>query len=155
MKKFLIVMLTIVALTAFFTACTVSSNDTESVLTTAVTDENGKTHYYEIVTDEENSTVLNEIKTDDQGNPVADKNGGYETIHNQKSSAKITTSAAPESTANANAADNEVKFDSDDNLTSESDTRQTKREKYEITERTTAGNVQPATDADGWINKWY
>lgn len=59
MKKFLIIMLTIVALVAFFTACSVTDKETESVSTTAITDEDGKTHYYEVVTDDENQTVLN------------------------------------------------------------------------------------------------
>lgn len=43
----------------FFTACSLTENESETVSTTAITDENGETHYFEIVTDAENQTVLN------------------------------------------------------------------------------------------------
>lgn len=152
MKKFLIVMLTVVALVAFFTACSVSSKQTETEQTTALTDENGQTHYYEIVTDEENHTVLNEIKTDESGKPVTNKNGSYETVPKEKSTAKITTTG---SSTNSNSDDNEVTFDTTAADTSKNDKPHVDRDRLTTSERTTGGNVQPATDADGWINKWY
>lgn len=154
MKKALLIIFTVVALVVFFTACSVTENELETVSTTAITDENGTTHYYEIVTDEENQTVLNEIKTDKNGNPVTDKNGSYETVANQKSSVKITYSD-DKSTGTSNPADNEVPFESTTNDDSKEDTRLTEKEKLTTADHTTAEDIQPATDADGWINKWY
>ena len=78
MKKALLIISTVVALVVFFTACSVTENESETVLTTAITDENGETHYFEIVTDAENQTVLNEIKTDGSRKPVTNKKGAYE-----------------------------------------------------------------------------
>ena len=37
---------------------------------------------------------------------------------------------------------------------SEKDTRHTYRERFTITKRSIE-DIQPATDADGWVNKWY
>lgn len=147
MKKALLVIFTVVALVVFFTACSVTENESETVSTTAITDENGETHYFEIVTDAENQTVLNEIKIDESGKPVTNKSGTYETVSNHKSS------AADVSTGSANPADNEVTFESMPD-SSEKDTGYTQIEKFTTSERSTEG-IHPATDADGWVNKWY
>lgn len=156
MKKTFSIIFTIVALVAFFTACSAVSDETETVSTTAVTDENGVTHYYEVVTDEENQTVLNEIKTDEKGKPVTDSKGGYEIAENSKYvSNTIISSGNNKTTSKAESNDdNEVTF----------------REKYEYTEpdpntlppvseknteSEKPSSSQSVTDKDGWINKWY
>lgn len=147
MKKALLIIFTVVALVVFFTACSVTENESETVSTTVITDENGETHYFEIVTDAENQTVLNEIKTDGSRKLVTNKNGAYETVSNHKSS------AADESTGSTNPADNEVTFESMPD-SSEKDTGHTYRERFTTTKRSIE-DIQPATDADGWVNKWY
>lgn len=97
----------------FFTACSLTENESETVSTTAITDENG----------------------------------AYETVSNHKSS------ASDESTGSTNPADNEVMFESMSD-SSEKDIGHTYRERLTTTKRSIE-DIQPASDADGWVNKWY
>ena len=59
MKKQILIIVSVVVIICSFVACTYNSGS-ESISTTAVTDSNGITHYYEPVTDENNDIVSKE-----------------------------------------------------------------------------------------------
>ena len=162
MKKQLLIISVLVVIVSILVSCSVSSGKDDlideaiSISTTAITDSNGANHYYEIVTDVNGNTDLAEIETYSNGNVVTEKNGKYVT--------KEHTSLSDESTANNNSAnaDNVVEFDPTD-ITSQgtattngaSPIPAEKETVTTIAENTTQKEIQPATDKDGWINKWY
>ena len=86
MKKQLLIISIIVVIVSIFVSCSVNSIS-ENISTTAVTDSNGTTHYYEPVTDDEgnisttakNKGVFAEIETQSNGKAVTKKNGEYVT----------------------------------------------------------------------------
>lgn len=162
MKKQLLIISIIIVLVGIFVSCSASSGDAVSdganpIPTTAVTDSKGTTHYYEIAADSSQTTVLYEIETQADGKTVTEENGKYVTNHHttvlpQKSiNKKSTTKAETEktsSTANSND-DNNIEFESDE--TTDINANTTDGANPIPTEKET----QPATDKDGWINKWY
>ena len=66
--------------------------DNKQILTTAIVDDNGITHYYEIVTvvDKHNKTTsLVEIVTDKKGEVVKDRRGNFITVTNKENTTTI------------------------------------------------------------------
>lgn len=172
MKKRLTIVSLIIVIVSLFVACSENSGS-EVVSTTAVTDSNGTTHYYEPVTDDtgnisttaENKGVFAEIETQSNGKAVTKKNGEYvtnehttvlpieNTTDNSNSATKNDgTSPIPvesSSTDNVSDADNTIEFKPD------KPTDETKPTTTENPVTTTQKETQPATDKDGWITKWY
>ncbi|MGN0534033.1 MAG: hypothetical protein ACI4IK_06710 [Eubacterium sp.] len=165
------------AIISVFTACSTKGGSGE-ISTTAVTDNKGQTHIYEIVTDENKTPITDgngnnivaEIETDESGKAVTKKNGSYitkkstTTVSNKSKQAGTTVKTSHNDTD-----DNDVVFEG----TTESTTIKTATtEAYEAeeittqgpaeaekdtTEKTTEGlkTTQSVTDSEGWINKWY
>lgn len=156
MKKQLLIISIIVVIVSIFVSCSVNGSS-EEMSTTAVTDSNGTTRYYEMLTDENGSTILAEIETRSDGKAVTEQNGTYVTIslnENATGKTSITTQSSAESTITNNIknADNVVEFEPADT------TKETKPNAITVTKEETTDNpktTQSATDKDGWVNKWY
>lgn len=173
MKKQLLIISIIVVIVGIFVSCSVNSSG-DTVSTTAVTDSNGTTHYYEPVTDDEgnisttakNQGVFAEIETHSNGKAVTKKNGEYVTnehttalsIENTTDSSSSTTKPAAKQSSTSNTAtdiddaDNDIEFETPSEDTTKPTTEKTTTT---TTETTTQKEIQPATDKDGWITKWY
>lgn len=147
MKKQVLIIISIVVIICSFVACT-NNGSIETVSTTAVTDGNGITHYYEPVTDENNEIVT------DKNNDV---------VTTEITTTGKTTKAQTTSTYTQNKADNDIDFESvTNNTTSTTEnvvttTNHTTQKQITTTNANTQKQTQPqpATDQDGWINKWY
>lgn len=161
-KKILLLISFIIVIVSIFVSCSVNS-DNKDVLTTAVTDNDGTTRYYEVVTNDSETTVLYEITTDSDGNAITKKDDTYVTV---KNSSKIhttgtrkndsnSTSARPTLSSKNNLDDNDVPFESttENKTTNISNIAQT--ESTSVPSSETATTIEAATDADGWITKWY
>ena len=165
MKRPVTMILITVIVVSAFAACSVNGSN-ENISTTAVTDSQGQTHYYEPVTDEDGKTVTDtngntvfaQTETLTNGNAVTNENGEYVTNANTTvfaggsngSDSNVTPPSSGEKTEDA---DNEVPFDpTTGTFTDESKTETTSPTKDTTQEEKT---TQSATDADGWINKWY
>lgn len=161
MKKQILIIVSVVVIICSFVACTHNSGS-ESISTTAVTDSNGITHYYEPVTDENNDIVTKEdgdvvtteitvqskatktqtISTSVQNN--ADNIVDYEPVASNtalttKSQTTITTTIQTNTTTQK----------------SNTTTNPTTKKQNATTNPTIQKPTQPITDKDGWINKWY
>lgn len=157
MKKQLLIISVFVIIVSIFVSCSAERrDDLQSPSTTAVTDEQGTTHYYEVVTDDTETTALKEIETQADCKAVTEKNGKYVT---KEHTVVLTTASSKENknvsssntTKSAVDADNIVDFEPDDTT---KPTETTTAEK-ETSKTTTQKEIQPATDKDGWITKWY
>lgn len=171
MKKHILIISIVVLIVSFFVSCSVNSSIDE-VSTTAVTDSNGTTHYYEPVTDNKgnisttakNPGVFAEIETQPNGKTVTNKNGTYVTnehttvlpIENKSNNTSNTIKSESEKISSDTTKD----IDNDDNIVEFEPTDTTNETKPNTT--TTENNetennktTQSATDKDGWINKWY
>lgn len=191
MKKHLIIISLVVIVISIFVSCSVNgggvSDGASPIPTTAVTDSNGTTHYYEPITDNkgnvlttaENKGVFAEIETQSNGKVVTKKNGTYvtkkhttvlpieNTIDNSGSTEKKSSSVSDKTSVNktstrnsvsdsttSNDADNTIELE----ITKETKTTATATTAENTTnkeETTTQKQIQPATDKDGWITKWY
>lgn len=149
MKRQVLIIISVAVIICSFVACK-NNSSSESISTTAVTDSNGITHYYEPVTDE-NSDIV----TKENGDVVTTE------ITVQSKATKAQTSL----TFAQNEADNVINFNT---VTDNSKTTTVRNNKTETSteistdETTTQANTttpqkqtQPITDKDGWINKWY
>ncbi len=172
MKKQLLIISVLVIIVSIFVSCSANSSG-ESIPTTAVTDSNGTTHYYEPVTESESTSVFAEIATDDNGKAVTKKSGKYVTkehttilataksktssTENKNGINKLTTQKSSSTTKGMDDADNVVEFDSADTTKeTKATTTTTERVNDNTTIKTTTQKeIQPATDKDGWITKWY
>ena len=168
MKKQLLIISIIVVIVSIFVSCSAlhinKEKRSEDILTTAVTDEQGTTHYYEHVTDEkvnisktfENQGVYAEIETKSNGKAVTNKNGTYVTkghttvLPFDDETAKSISSTEKSSNTTNECADNNVDFEPD-KPTEKTKPTTTEKPTTTATQKTT----QPATDKDGWITKWY
>lgn len=180
MKKSYIIIAFMALSVSALVSCSVNGSN-ENISTTAVTDINGTTHFYEQVTDENGKAVTNEngdtiyaqIETQACGTPVTNKNGTYVTKEHTTvfpaTAKNDVRNTAEENIGNTNTvtnsnsenqtagADNEVPFEQTENNTSSTATTKnntgvtTTTEQPAQTEKTT----QSATDSDGWITKWY
>ena len=161
MKKAIILLAVTVITVCLFVSCSAKNSGSGDISTTAITDVNGETHYYETVTDksgepvtdENGSTVYAEIVTNKNGEATTDKNKNYVTkedtaiFNNTEKDTSITE------TKKSDSADNEVTF----NYPYESTTQKPTTNITNTTELTTqkVTTTQSVTDKDGWINKWY
>ena len=158
MKKQLLIISIIVFIVSIFVSCSANSSS-ENISTTAVTDEQGTTHYYEPVTENESTSVFAEIVTDDNGKAVTEKNGKY--VTKEHTTILTTTEKTISSTAGSatertqeNPADNEIEFET----TTKKDKTTTTTAAIQPTEKETNSTANPTkvvTDKDGWIDKWY
>ena len=143
---------------SIFVSCSVHQ-DTEDTSTTAVTDDSGTTHYYEVVTDDSDTTVLQEIATDSNGKSITESNGKYVTIkdlskiHTTDNSVtdSVLKNTNPTTVDKNNGDDNDVPFES----TTENKITDTTQVEPKPTSQSATTTIQAATDADGWITKWY
>ena len=177
MKKQILIIPIIVLIVTIFVSCSADSG-IENISTTAVTDSNGTTHYYEPVTDDKgnisttdkNQGVFAEIETQSNGKAVTKKDGKYVTNEyttvlplDSVTDDSITTKPSTEksssdTTKNIGDADNVVEFEPAKTTeeTKPSTTTTTKKETTNTTTETAPQkNIQSATDKDGWIKRWY
>lgn len=173
-KPYLIILLTIII--SCLIACQQVDRSSESISTTAVTNEYGVTKYYEVLSDND-TTVYAEIETHSNGKVVIDNKGHY--VTNQNTTVKTSSN---DSQNNNEHDDNDVVFDASNSRASESESttndekqsttsknnttnpssttntsaneRTTKAEETDTT-ATTEQTTESPTDEDGWINRWY
>ena len=126
MKKQLLIISIIVVIVSIFVSCSASSSS-EDILTTAVTNSNGITHYYEPVTDDNgnistidgNQSIFVEIETQSNGKAVTKKDGTYVTNEHttvlpfDDETAKSISSTEKSSNTTNECADNNVDFEPD------------------------------------------
>lgn len=165
MKRPVTIILITAIVVSVFMACSTNSSS-EDVSTTAVTDKDSS-HFYEtvtnangeIVTAQNGEKVFAEIETNNDGTAVTKSNGEFVTkekttvFSNQNTSSKANSN----SSSGGSSDDNEVVFDPDSegNTTSENLTQNTTITTEPTTNYPSNATTQSATDADGWINKWY
>lgn len=170
MNKQLFIFSILIVIISIFVSCSTNSSS-EVISTTAVTNSNGITHYYEPVTDDNgnvstidgNQSIFVEIETQSNGKAVTKKDGTYvtnehttalpieNTTDNPSSTIKPVTEKSSDTT-NDNA-DNNVDFEPDKPTEKTKPTTSTTTEKPTTT--ATQKATKPATDKDGWITKWY
>lgn len=167
MKKHILIISIVVLIVSFFVSCSVNSS-VDEVSTTAVTDSNGTTHYYEPVTDNKgnisttakNQGVFAEIETQPNGKTVTNKNGTYVT---NKHTTVLPIENKSDNTSNTIKSESEkISLDTtkdidnnDDNIVEFEPTDTTNETKPNTTTTENNKTTQSATDKDGWINKWY
>lgn len=168
MKKALLLISAIVILVSIFVSCSANRNS-ETVSTTAVTDDNGLTRYYEVITDDSETTDLYEIVTESNGKVVTKKGGTYVTVKKESVSLNHITSSKTDLEKTEPLSNKESKTttrmkpndDNDVPFEPTSENKTTDVSHTDKTETTTDSNstadttIQSATDADGWITKWY
>lgn len=161
-KKTLLLISFIIVIVSIFVSCSENS-DNEDVLTTAVIDNNGTTRYYEVVTDDSETTVLYEIVTNSNGESITKKSGTYVTVKNpskphtadDKQNNPYSTNAKPTSSSKNNADDNDVPFEGSTENKTTNTFNTTQTEPTSVPSSEVATTIEAATDADGWITKWY
>lgn len=173
MKKQLFIISVLVIIVGIFVSCSVNSSSDE-ISTTAITDNNGTTHYYEPITDDKgnvstttkNQGVFAEIETQSNGKTVTNKNGTYVTNEhttvlpietgsdNTSSTTKPGKITASDTTKDIDKADNDIPFEtSSEKEPQHTKTTDTGKNNESTSNDNTATKV--VTDKDGWIDKWY
>lgn len=143
-KKYFAVIFTLMLLVCSFSACT-AKNTADDLTTTAVTDDEGNTVYYEVATDERGNALTN-----DEGSTYLTEVVSSKTNENN-----------PSQSSNSNNADNDVQFitpqnsDNSQNENTEITTSDVLSEKETTIKDSQEITTQSVTDKDGWINKWY
>lgn len=175
MKRSVKIFLILCIIVSAFAACS-SNGSNENISTTAVTDSNGATRFYEPVTDKKGETVTNasgdivyaKIETQADGKAVKNKKGTYimkehTTVfpsavkndgRNSAEKSGDSTNTANSNSESQTAADNEMPFKQEENNTSSTTTTKNNAETTATTKQTEKV-TQSATDTDGWITKWY
>lgn len=153
MKKAIILLSATAITVCLFVSCSAKNSGSGDVSTTAITDVNGETHYYETVTDKSGEPV-----TDNKGNTVyaeivTDKDKNYVTNKSTTVFNDDTKNASLSETNKTNSADNEVTFNHPDATTTQEPTTHITNTTESTTQEETP--TQSVTDKDGWINKWY
>lgn len=150
MKKALLITISILVIICSFAACK-SNGSGDNMTTVAVTDKSGETHYYSQVTGSDKKTV-----TDGKGKPVTTEitaSGSKKAPSNKASTDKADGSA-----------DNTVKFEATTKAadstavgTTKGTTAVTSAAQGTTNQpnSTTEKQTKPATDKDGWVDKWY
>lgn len=150
MKKALLITISILVIICSFAACK-SNGSGDNMTTVAVTDKSGETHYYSQVTDSDKKPV-----TDGKGKPVT-------TEITESSSKKAPSNKASTDKADGSA-DNTVKFEATTKAadstavgTTKGTTAATSAAQSTTNQptSTTEKQTKPATDKDGWVDKWY
>lgn len=176
MKKQLFIISVLVIIVSVFVSCSVNSS-IEEISTTAVTDSNGTTHYYEPIIDDKgnvsttakNQGVFAEIKTQSNGKTVTNKNGTYVTnehttvlpIESESDNTSSTTKqdkiTSSDTSENIDKADNDIPFETSSEKepqhTETTDTDETNTNKKSTSNYDSSTKI--VTDKDGWIDKWY
>ena len=173
MKKQLFIISVLVIIVGIFVSCSVNSSSDE-ISTTAITDNNGTTHYYEPITDDKgnvstttkNQGVFAEIETQSNGKTVTNKNGTYVTNEhttvlpietgsdNTSSTTKPGKITASDTTKDIDKADNDIPFEtSSEKEPQHTKTTDTGKNNESTSNDNTATKV--VTDKDGWNDKWY
>lgn len=139
MKKALLITISILVIICSFAACK-SNGSGDNMTTVAVTDKSGETHYYSQVTDSDKKPV-----TDGKGKPV--------TTEITASDSKKAPSNKASTDKTVGSADNTVKFEA----TTKGTTAATSAAQVTTNQptSTTEKQTKPATDKDGWVDKWY
>lgn len=169
MKRFIVLITLTVIMVCIATACS-AGNESIEVSTTAVTDADGQTQYYEYVTGENGEAATDDngnalfavIETDSGGSAVTERSGEYVTKSrtvtlNQNAQGTTEKSNTQGSADNANGsdADNEVEFIPGSGSTTTTTQRTTTTTAPQTTDDPSSSTTQSATDSEGWINKWY
>lgn len=171
MKKAIAFIILTVLIVCLAAACS-AEEPVAQISTTAVTDSEGQTRYYEYVTDENGesvtdtngSTLMAEIATDPNGTAVTDRSGEYVTenktvfsLHNKQDSTTINSGSGKTESEAGSDADNEVEFDpnSGSGTTAATEKPTTTTATPSTVTDPSVATTQSATDSDGWINKWY
>lgn len=153
MKKSIILLAVTVVTVCLFASCSAKNSGSGDISTTAVTDTNGETHYYETVTDENGETVSNSKGNTVYAEIVTDKDKNYVTNKSTTVFNDDTKDASLSETNKTNSADNEVTFNQPDATTTQEPTTHITNTTESTTQKETT--TQSVTDKDGWINKWY
>lgn len=178
MKKQVLIIISVTVITCSFVACTHNSSR-ETISTTAVTDVNGNTHYYEPVTDENNEIVtdkngiiVTKEKTtknkSDNTNAIfasaenkADNVVDYEDIVDNVTTAMLKSDTTIATNTQANTSGQKLETTTTNKpttkkttTTSQSNTA-SKSTTNPTTQKQTQTQTELATDKDGWIDKWY
>lgn len=177
MKKQLFIFSILIVIISIFVSCSTNSSS-EVISTTAVTNSNGTTHYYEPVTDDNgnvstidgNQSIFVEIGTQSNGKAVTKKDGTYvtnehtiilpikntnptkSTHDNLSSTAKDTTDVdnhKPFETSTPK--EHQSKTTTILNTTMSNNNSNKKDDQTSNTELET----KITTNKDGWIDKWY
>lgn len=167
-KRITVISIAVFILCIFVVSCS-AKNGNGDALTTAVTDNQGNTVYYQVVSDE-NTTALAEIVTNENGKAVTNKNGdnvtkssiadkssqSHSSVTAQSSTSKNQT---PDSTkAQTGGADNDIKFDAPSSNSNNSEIYSDSVPASSLAEQETTvpkTTEKIVTDKDGWIDKWY
>lgn len=161
MRKAIILLAVTVITVCLFVSCSAKNSGSGDISTTAITDVNGETHYYETVTDksgepvtdENGSTVYAEIVTNENGEAETDKNESYVTKESSTVFNNGKNDVTASETKKTNSADNEVPFYQPNATTTQEPTTHITNTTESTTQKETT--TQSVTDKDGWINKWY
>lgn len=165
MKKQLFIISVFVIIISIFVSCSANSSSGE-ISTTAVTDSNGITHYYEPVTDDKGKIsitdkeqgVFAEIETQSNGKAVTKNDSKYvtnehttvlpiESVSDGTGSTKQQTTAksSSDTTKNAGNADNDLPFEISADDTTKSTEPTTERNSATTTEEETANTSEKDT----------
>lgn len=153
MKKAIILLAVTVITVSLFVSCSAKNRGSEDNSTTAVTDTNGETHYYEVVTDQNGETATDGNSNKVYAEIVTDKDKNYVTNKSTTVFNDDTKDASLSETNKTNSADNEVTFNLPDATTTQEPTTHITNTTASTTQNETT--TQSSTDKDGWINKWY
>lgn len=150
MKKALLITISILVIICSFAACK-SNGSGDNMTTVAVTDKSGETHYYSQVTGSDKKPV-----TDGKGKPVTTEitaSGSKKAPSNKASTDKADGSAdnTVKFEATTKAADSTAVGTTKDTTAVTSAAQGTTNQPTSTTEKQT----KPATDKDGWVDKWY
>ena len=157
MKKHLVLFSIFVIFAAVMLSCSKQAV-VEDISTTAITDTNGVTHYYEIITDESSeSTTLVKLVTDQNGKTVTDSRGKYiteqqttvpqQTLQPESSSTNATTNLN-QSTSRQRADDNDVSFETSKKSNTQTDSHPTSSEKDNSADNEKHADSNPASNPE-------
>lgn len=153
MKKAIILLVVTVITVCLFVSCSAKNSGSGDVSTTAVTDTNGETHYYEVVTYQNGETATDGNSNKVYAEIVTDKDKNYVTNKSTTVFNDDTKDASLSETNKTNSADNEVSFNQPNATTTQEPTTHITNTTESTTQKETT--TQSVTDKDGWINKWY
>ena len=153
MKKAIILLAVTVITACLFVSCSAKNSGSGDNSTTAVTDTNGETHYYETVTDQNGEPATDGNSNKVYAEIVTDKDKNYVTNKSTTVFNDDTKDDSLSETNKTNSADNEVTFNQPDATTTQDPTTHITNTTESTTQKETT--AQSVTDKDGWINKWY
>ncbi len=177
MKKQLFIFSILIVIISIFVSCSTNSSS-EVISTTAVTNSNGTTHYYEPVTDDNgnistidgNQSIFVKIETQSNGKAVTKKDGTYVT-NEHTIILPIKNTNPTKSTPDNLSSTVKDTTDADNHKPFETSTQKEHQSKTTTILNTTMSNnnsnkkddqtsnteleTKITTNKDGWIDKWY